>query len=244
MNKVLYKYFYTKIALLILSMICSLQIHAQRNVQLNLIHKVGKEELVLGNSFINSLGEEITVQKFKYYLSNFSVTRKDGKEYTLPENYFLVDEADLNSKQIILSIPDLPYTKIHFLIGVDSIKNVTGIQTGVLDPLKGMFWTWNSGYIMAKLEGTSSASTIAGRSFTYHIGGFKNENNTLRQVELVLGENQNAVTEINLIADINQWFKGKNSIHIAETPVCHTPGKLAIQFADNYANQFSILSVK
>jgi hypothetical protein len=36
-------------------------------------------------------------------------------------------------------------TAIKFLLGVDSLKNVSGIQTGALDPAKGMFWTWNTG---------------------------------------------------------------------------------------------------
>ena len=48
-------------------------------------------------------------------------------------------------------------------------------RTGVLDPSGAgadMYWTWNSGYIFFKMEGTSPAATGMGNSFMYHIGGF------------------------------------------------------------------------
>jgi hypothetical protein len=71
-------------------------------------------------------------------------------------------------------------------LGVDSIRNVSGIQTGALDPLKGMFWTWNSGYVMAKLEGSSESSNSAGNRFTYHIGGFRPGMNVLKTIDLII----------------------------------------------------------
>ena len=132
----------------------------------------------------------------------------------------------------------LSFTKIEFLLGVDSIRNVSGIQTGALDPAKGMFWTWNSGYIMAKLEGESPLANAAGNRFTYHIGGFRFGINTVRKISLNIANNQN--NEIHINADINQWFKSKSEIRIAETNNCQTPGTLAVKFADNYANMFTI----
>jgi hypothetical protein len=51
-------------------------------------------------------------------------------------------------------------TGIRFLLGVDSARNVSGIQTGALDPARGMFWTWNSGYVMAKIEGSSPSAHV------------------------------------------------------------------------------------
>ena len=47
------------------------------------------------------------------------------------------------------------YNSLSFLLGVDSMHNVSGAQTGALDPANDMFWTWNSGYVMAKMEGAS-----------------------------------------------------------------------------------------
>ncbi len=214
----------------------------QRTLVLNFQHTIGKEELVLGNTFINSVGDTISVQKFKYYLSNFSVTDEKGKEIRLPAAYFLVDETDPSSKTITLTIPDINIKSIRFMLGVDSIKNVSGIQTGALDPLKGMFWTWNSGYIMAKLEGTSASSRIAGQSFAYHIGGFRTPMHTMRTVDLAIENPQSK--EIRVKADINHWFKNRSELRIGETPVCHSPGPLAVRIADNYSAMFSINNIQ
>lgn len=215
---------------------------SQKKLSFSFHHRVGNETLVLDNSYTNILGENIVVRKFKYYLSNFSITDQSGKTHLLPADYFLVDEADSASKIIALNVPTLEIKSINFLLGVDSIRNVSGIQTGVLDPLQGMFWTWNSGYIMAKLEGTSDSSHIAGQAFTYHIGGFKGETNTNRYITLTLPQKNKPQNNIHITADINHWFKSKSEIRIAQTPVCHTPGALAVKIADNYSTMFSVNS--
>lgn len=230
---------------LLLTAFCflALQGFPQKKISLVFHNKAGTEDLILGNSYTNILGEKITVQKFKYYVSNVSVTDKLGKTTLLPATYFLVDEADPSSKTITVTVPDNAIQSIGFLLGVDSIRNVSGIQTDALDPLKGMFWTWNSGYIMAKLEGSSESSRIAGQSFTYHIGGFKGEMNTLKNISLPVSSKQ-PVSELHISADINAWFKGKYEIRTAETPVCHTPGDLAMKIADNYSAMFTLNSVR
>ena len=215
-------------------------ISSQKKLILVFHNRIGNEELVLGKPVKNILGETIAVQKFRYYVSNFSVTGKDGKTIPLPVQFFLVDEADTLSKKIILTIPDMPVTGIHFLLGVDSIRNVSGIQTGALDPLHGMFWTWNSGYIMAKLEGVSESANTAGHSFTFHIGGFRTGTNTTRMIGLKLLPASENVQEIHINADINHWFKSRTELKIAETPVCHSPGALAMRIADNFSTMFSI----
>jgi hypothetical protein len=130
------------------------------------------------------------------------------------------------------------------LLGVDSIKNVSGTQTGALDPLQGMFWTWNTGYIMAKLEGTSPEAATAGHRFTYHIGGFRKGMETARKISLPFHQTVAQVKNLHIQADINQWFMGKSILRISETPVCHSPGILAVRIADNYSRQFSLISIQ
>lgn len=220
------------------------QIPLTQNIRLNFHHTIGGKELVLGNTYKNILGENITIQKFKYYISNFSVTDEKGKLTKLPARYFLVDEADSASKTIRLNIPVKTISTIRFLLGVDSIKNVSGVQSGALDPLKGMFWTWNSGYIMAKLEGSSEVSTIAGHYFLYHVGGFRNAMNTARVIELAISQKDKPLKEISIRAEIDQWFKSRSELRTADTPVCHDPGPLAVRIADNYSTMFSINSLR
>ncbi len=112
-------------------------------------------------SYTNSSGESFTVTKLKYYISNVRLLNADSVVYSLPDGYFLVDESNQPSTK--LSFPNVPggaYTSIKFTLGVDSARNVSGAQTGALDPANGMFWTWSSGYIFYKLEGTSTAAPV------------------------------------------------------------------------------------
>jgi hypothetical protein len=208
----------------------------ERELVLVLEHVVGNEKLVLGNACVNILGDTITVQKFKYYLSHFSVTDDQGKTTMMPPSYFLVDEADASSKTIRLMVPDAKISSIRFMIGVDSTMNVSGIQQGALDPLKGMFWTWNTGYIMAKLEGSSPSSKIAGHAFTYHVGGYRQPYSTMRWVELGIPGKDT----VHIKADINHWFKAGSELSIAVTPVCHSTGAMAARIADNFGTMFSV----
>lgn len=235
MNKKIAGCMLTLLMLLILS---SGYIDPGKKIILRFHHFVGTEPLVLGDTLANPFGEKMVVERFKYYLSNFILIDQSGEKEIIPNSYFLVDESDSSSKRIELTTKLNKITSIEFMVGVDSIKNYSGIQTGVLDPMKAMFWTWNTGYIFAKLEGSSNTSKSAGHHFTYHIGGFKDGENAVRKIHLKILK-QNQLIDIN--ADINSWFYAKNRIKISELPICHTPGALAMQIADNYSNMFSIL---
>ena len=46
--------------------------------------------------------------------------------------------------------------------------------------------------------------------------------------------------EIIINADINSWWQNPNDIKIAEHAVITSPGKLAKEISDNYANMFHI----
>lgn len=198
-------------------------------------------------SYLNSSGESFTVKRLKYYISNVRLYKEDALVYTMPESYFLVDES--NNATTKLSIPNVPggnYTKIRFMIGVDSTRNVSGAQTGALDPANGMFWTWSTGYIFFKLEGKSAASTQSDSSYIYHIGGFKNGNNTnaTREVEIEFGGstlivNGNRDAEIHVVADVLKVFSTPNTISIAALNTQMGQGGNALLIADNYANMFT-----
>ncbi|MDB9743990.1 hypothetical protein OAA91_00520 [Fibrobacterales bacterium] len=45
-----------------------------------------------------------------------------------------------------------------------------------------MYWTWNSGHIYFKLEGTSKVSTSPGKRVEYHLGGFRGKEKTTQEV--------------------------------------------------------------
>lgn len=210
-------------------------------------NKAGSTDLTLNAAYTNPFGEAITITNFKYYITNISLVTTSGKEEMIPDTYYLVDEKSGSSKSISLRATNKEYKAIHFLIGVDSARNVSGVQTGALDPANAMFWTWNTGYIQAKLEGNSPVSTEPLSAVEYHIGGFKTGENTVRPIGLALPTNlilnTIAPSEVIINADAMKWFNGAHDIKITDAAYCTTPGNLAVSIADNYATMFSVAEV-
>lgn len=239
--------------LMIGAMSCSgaFSLHAQEAVTrvfLNFVNGVGAEDIEADKTFVNGWGEEFTVSRFRYYVSNIVLSDTINRtKIEFKDLYFLIKENDS-----LANVAELPVARgitchtISFVPGVDSSRNMSGAQSGALDPLNGMFWTWRSGYIMAKFEGRSPASALQHRMFEYHIGGYEGAHKVTDPVKLVLPQAL-AVTGrdvyITIRADANNWFKGTHDLPIADYPACTAAGPLARQFADNYRQMFSIQSV-
>jgi hypothetical protein len=220
-------------------------------IEIRFEHCIGKKILVKDSSYSNAFNEIFTVSKFKYYISNlcFSIP-SIVQQQRITANCFLIDEADPRSKTISMQVPAGSYDSIQFLLGVDSIKNISGAQTGALDPLNDMFWTWNTGYVMAKLEGNSPVSKLPQRMIEYHIGGFRGQYSVLQPVHLsaTAGKKiivkKNKTTRIVIETDMMKWFSSKHTLKIADYPACTSPCALALRFAENYAGMFSIQSIQ
>jgi hypothetical protein len=217
-------------------------------VKISLKNMVNGTALILGAANTNPFGESYTVNKFKYYISNITVNFS-GMSYSEKESYHLVDQADAASQSISFTAKTGTYSNIIFTLGVDSLRNVSGAQTDALDPLKDMFWTWNSGYIMAKMEATSPLSTQPNNKVEYHIGGFSGANNVLKTISLampvgkLLEVKEGKTSELKIEADLNKWWQQPNDIKIVTTPVCTTPGTLAASIAANYSKMFTLTDV-
>lgn len=212
---------------------------ATGNLYLELEPTVGTAPLVPGPTvYPTGNGEQFTISTFKYYLSNLKLHRADGTHYAVPDGYFLVDAGQAASQHVALhGIPAGTYTGLSFVVGVDSARNVAGAQTGALDPVNGMFWDWNSGYIFVRLEGTSPASAT-GR-YKYAIRGFQRPFNTLRTIVPAFGGATVAVSpghepEIHLAVDVQKMFVGPAPVRFA-TVYDSEGGPSSVQLANNYA---------
>ena len=230
----------------ILSALCSFtQPEEKAKLYIHIEHFAGLAPLQLDTVYYkNELAQTFTVSRFRYYISNIKLQKSTGKEVDLP-GYFLVDEADPESKALTLSkVPEGNYTSISFIIGVDSLHNCTGAQSGALDPVNGMFWTWNTGYIFLKLEGHADASTSPGHIFEYHIGGYAAPHNCIRRVALKFGPKgltiyDNKDNAIALKADILQILKSPSTINFSKLSSI-TDMHNATTIADNYIDMFTI----
>lgn len=219
---------------------------AQKGLTIRFEHTAGTEKLNLDSGlYTNDLEQMYSVTKFKYYIGHFQLNKADGKSFDSDE-LFLVNEEDEGSKQIILrDIPPGDYTSIQFTLGVDSILNCSGLQSGSLDPVNGMFWAWNTGYIFMKLEGKSSASRSPGTIYEFHVGGYKAPANCIRRVMLPFDrtgqqKSMEVRSEIVLKADVMEMFRTPFTIDLSQLSTV-TDFRNAEKMADNYSDMFSVL---
>jgi hypothetical protein len=217
-------------------------------IEINFSHFVGNEILKLDSvMYRNELKQDFSITKFKYYITKIAFLRKEGKPFK-SSNYFLIDEEKPDSKKILLeNIPIGEYVALSFTLGVDSIDNCSGAQSGALDPINGMFWTWNTGYIFLKLEGISESSSAPNAQLEYHIGGFKKPNNCIRTISLsfnksiMISQNQN--NRIDIKTDVLEILKTPDSIDFSSLSSV-TDFNNATKLANNYSDMFSIFESK
>jgi hypothetical protein len=175
----------------------------------------------------------------RYYVSNIKLKNTKNEWISIPETYFIVDEAVSNGN--IIEIKDVPagdYTELGYTIGVDSIRNVSGIQSGALAPSNGMFWNWTTGYIMIKAEGESP--NASGGSFSFHLGGFSGVNNIVKEKTTsfngdVLTISKNSAPVIHLMANVARFRHTLGSLANGSARV-HMPGQAAKTMADDFTS--------
>jgi hypothetical protein len=215
------------------------------NLSIEFENRVGNQALKLdGTTYTNAHGESYTVRHFLYYVSNFALTKKDGSKVIVPESYFLIDQDHEPSRMITLKdIPAGDYVQVSFLIGIDSARNMAGAQAGALDPLNGMFWSWNSGYIFVKIEGNSPQSGQPYNKLQFHIGGFTGATNCIRTLSPSLNGNQIAIRtgktpQLHYQVDMARLFDAPSRISFATLSAVHG-GPNAVAFANNYQNMIT-----
>jgi hypothetical protein len=208
---------------------------------------VGSQVLQLNaQTYTNEAGNSFTVETYKYYITNIKLWRADSTFYTEPESYHLINEEISSSKTILIhEVPKGEYTAITFMIGVDFDRNTSGAQTGALDPVNAMFWDWNSGYIMAKIQGT--AVGIPG-GYSFHIGGFEGKDGVLRlvtrQLPVAANVTGTGTPEIHIKSDVLEWFKTPVTIDFNTHSFVGSAGEDAAEIADNYADMFTVTHVE
>lgn len=149
--------------------------------------------------------DSIEISVIRFYISNIRFYQNHQLVSETEKKHHLVD-LEHPASQIIQHTAEksLQYNSIRFCIGVDSLTNVSGAMGGDLDPVFGMYWTWQSGYINFKLEGITKICPARKNQFTYHIGGYEYPYNTLQQVDLPVPHSDPVIIDINIRQLLNQ----------------------------------------
>jgi hypothetical protein len=154
------------------------------SAQLHFQFTWGKEPIENHKKYQLNEGDWIEFDELKLYLSNYSLSKSNSG--VILKLVDLIDNENAESKVILDFVNINSFEDLTFQFGLDSIINTSGILDGDLDPMNGMYWAWNSGYIHLKMVGKSSQVNTAKNQFEYHIGGYRNPNKTYFSVELPL----------------------------------------------------------
>jgi hypothetical protein len=215
-------------------------------IKLSHVWAMSEAPFVMNSVLVHPMnGDSLTFTTFKYYISNFKLKNSDGNWWSHPESYFLVDLS--NSASTTLTLTDVPegsYTEMSYVLGVDSTRNVSGAQSGALSTANGMFWSWSTGYIMLKAEGTSPDSGTG--SFSFHLGGFSGSNNIVTSKTASFGSETLNVTEdknvqVNLKLNPARLFHTIGSV--SGTNTIHMPGTDAKTMATDFYGNASFTSI-
>jgi hypothetical protein len=209
-------------------------------LKINFENTVDTANLVFDTDYKNAKGETYRINKFMYYISNIVLTKTDNSTYVEPNSYYLVDASKPLSALISMAnVPQASYKSISFMLGVDSMRNVNGAGTGALDQSNGMYWTWATGYIMLKLEGSSPASGAANKALTLHMGGFGGVNKAQRNFSFAFGSTTANVTSkisplVHLTVDANKMFVGNDTLSFTTNYFQMSANANVKKYADNY----------
>ncbi|MFZ9943569.1 MAG: MbnP family protein [Bacteroidia bacterium] len=184
--------------------------------------------------FIKVDKDSVRLDILRFYLSELTFMNENDTAWTEPQGYRLMDIADTSSLKFHSYIPDdIPFDRIRFRLGVDSLSSSTGAHTGALDPANGMYWAWHTGYINLKIEGSCNLCPNPTKAFALHIGGFQFPMNAERSVELMVSD-----PIINIQFDLALILES-----ILSKPLCNimTPGEPSMRIADMAAQSFSVV---
>jgi hypothetical protein len=133
--------------------------------------------------YLPNINDSITIEGLRFYVSGVKLLKGDKVVHELVNGYYLVDATIPETQSLELDLPKpFIFDQIQLHIGIDSITNVSGAMGGALDPMNGMYWAWQSGFINFKLEGTSPVCNSRNHKFQYHIGGYMPPFNALQTV--------------------------------------------------------------
>ncbi|MCB9250894.1 MAG: hypothetical protein H6605_00365 [Flavobacteriales bacterium] len=221
---------------LIWPMLFSFCVFGQETTQKDLLFEAswGGRKIHPDSTYTMDKGSVVQFEILKLYLSDIRFLPDDSKRDVSVTKVRLIDLSDsLSLKFKTGLLKNDIVTGVRFLLGIDSLVNVSGVYGGDLDPTKGMYWTWQSGYINFKIEGSIKDVNGRVRSFKWHIGGYQSPGNALQEIEL----KHNGIGTLKLVLDLEKFMKEAD---LNTKTNIMSPGVEAVKLAEVLALCFTI----
>jgi hypothetical protein len=178
----------------------------------------------------NYTSDSIQFTKLQFYISNLTFLKDNIEVQSFDSIFYLVDITKNNELNFNL---DYDFTHLSFDLGIDSMTNVSGAFGDNLDPIHGMYWTWQSGYINFKIEGISPVCKTRKNQFQFHLGGYQFPFNCIQSVKLEVHSNKDIVVLLNL----EKWM---NEIDLSNSSSLMSPSELSVRLSATLSNSFII----
>jgi hypothetical protein len=180
--------------------------------------------------------DSLTITKCQWYITQLRVFDANSSAWVELSPCQLMNAEDPISMHLSMEEKIKP-SRLSFLVGTDSLSNVSALFEGPLDPINGMYWAWNSGYINFKLEGTDARIASSDKRFEYHIGGYLPHQKTAQYVELdfpSLEHNERIEVGMNMDKLLEVW-------DVNRYPTIMLPGPDAVRFSAQLPNVFFVI---
>ena len=207
-----------------------------KEVKIKVSLNYGNLALNLADSvFTTSDSNRLQIETLKFYISGIQLLKGGKVVFEEKNSFHLVDASDFKSTQIVFSdSQNRLFDELKFDLGIDSLTNVSGAMGGDLDPTKGMYWTWQSGYINFKMEGKSKLCKTRNSEFQFHLGGYQQPNYCLQTMRFKIAN----LSVINLKIDVKKVFQ---EIDLVNTNHIMSPSKEAVWLSKVLARSFIIV---
>ena len=198
--------------LFLVSFFCSLTC----NGQLTIIPSWNTSPLELEQVYLTENKDSISFSTLKMYFSDFRFKNKINGEISTVDTLIFYDLADSSTHTFFNELALTNFESLAFTLGLDSTKNVSGELENAYDPLLGMYWAWNTGYVNLKLAGKSSLVLTKTHDFEFHLGGYRYPLATAQNIEVNLNDQY-------IYFDLEKLFS--ESINLSKNHHIMLPGK-------------------
>jgi hypothetical protein len=176
----------------------------------------------------------LEISQLKFYLSQFQFIKNNKIVYSEQNSFHLLDFSQKETLNIKLSVPEnIDYDTFQFFVGVDKETNNNGISDGDLDPSKGMYWSWQTGYINIKIEGKSKECNTRKNEFAFHLGGFLDDSYTYNSIGFSI-KNKDSIS---IGLDLEKLF---SEVDFSKKCQIMIPGMSAVVLQNQFSKIFNV----
>ncbi len=184
------------------------------------------------NYYSNALGDSLQFSSLRFYLSHLQLIQSNRVSEAVLDAK-LIDLSDSSSMHLSWTNEEA-FDSIRFLFGLTDEIQKQGVAGGDLDPQKGMYWTWKSGYILCKIEGSSPSLSTRKNQFVFHLGGYESPYAVSKELNFTwVKDARKQLLEI----DLYRFFE---SIDLKSNPTLMSAGEKAFRMSEAWTAVFQL----